>query len=100
MNETLAAILMTNLLKNAFVHTLARGNIRILIDNRQLEISNSAEDGALDREQIFNRFYQGSKKEHSTGLGLAIVATICRIYTYQIDYTYKENRHCFIFSCK
>lgn len=100
MNETLAAILMTNLLKNAFVHTPARGNIRILIDNRQLEISNSAEDGALDREQIFNRFYQGSKKEHSTGLGLAIVATICRIYTYQIDYTYKENRHCFIFSCK
>lgn len=100
MNETLAAILMTNLLKNAFVHTPARGNIRILIDNRQLEISNSAEDGALDREQIFNRFYQGSKKEHSTGLGLAIVATICRIYTYQIDYIYKENRHCFIFSCK
>ena len=59
-----------------------------------------AEGGALDRDQIFNRFYQGSKKEHSTGLGLAIVATICKIYAYRIDYIYKENSHCFIFSCE
>lgn len=100
MNETLAAILTTNLLKNAFVHTAEQGHIRIHIDDNRFEVSNTAEGGALDRDQIFNRFYQGSKKEHSTGLGLAIVATICKIYAYRIDYIYKENSHCFIFSCE
>ena len=98
--ETLAAILTTNLLKNAFVHTAEQGHIRIHIDDGRFEICNTAEGGALDRDQIFNRFYQGSKKEHSTGLGLAIVATICKIYAYRIDYIYKENSHCFIFSCE
>ena len=36
--------------------------------------------GALDAEHIFERFYQGAKKEGSTGLGLSIVDAVCRLY--------------------
>ena len=73
MNESLASILVANLLKNAFVHNLADGQIDIQISDHDFVISNTAESGALDEQQIFTRFYQGKKKEQSTGLGLAIV---------------------------
>lgn len=99
MNETLASILITNLLKNAFVHNITGGFIHIEVNRKHFIISNTAENGALDGEQIFNRFYQGSKKEHSTGLGLAIAATICKIYPYELRYYYQENAHFFEFSC-
>lgn len=100
MNETLASILVTNLLKNAFVHNVEGGDIRIRVDNRGFVISNTAEGGALDGEQIFSRFYQGSKKAHSTGLGLAIAATICRLYAYELKYDYQGHFHSFRFTCR
>ena len=52
----------------------------------------------LDRERIFERFYQGQKKEGSTGLGLALVDSICKANHLKIDYTYVENRHIFTIS--
>ena len=33
----------------------------------------------LDAQRIFERFYQGKKKEGSTGLGLAIADAICKM---------------------
>lgn len=98
MNDTLASILITNLLKNAFVHNVKDGQIAIRISAHDLIVSNTAESGALDENQIFTRFYQGKKKEQSTGLGLAIVDTICRLYTFSIHYYYKEGKHFFHFS--
>ena len=90
MNESLASILVANLLKNAFVHNLNDGQIDILLSAHGFVISNTAEGGALDEKQIFTRFYQGKKKEQSTGLGLAIVDTICRLYAFSIHYYYQN----------
>ncbi len=71
MNESLASVLVANLVKNAFIHTAAGGGIRIDIEDRTLSVANDG-DASLDGERIFERFYQGSKKEGSTGLGLGL----------------------------
>ena len=48
-----------------------------------------------EKEHIFERFYQGSKKEGSTGLGLAIADSICRLQHLNIKYYFEQNEHCF-----
>lgn len=95
MNETLAVVLVTNLLKNAFVHNHENGTIHICIDKDSLEISNSGGEAPLDNQKIFQRFYQGKKKEGSTGLGLAIVHSICSLFKLDIHYSYHQKQHRF-----
>ena len=97
MNDSLVSVLVTNLLKNSFVHNIDGGFIYIKIAANTFEISNTGEK-PLDRERIFERFYQGQKKEGSTGLGLALVDSICKANHLKIDYTYVENRHIFTIS--
>lgn len=94
MNESLAATLVTNLVKNAFVHSANGGEVNISIAGRTLTISNAGEE-SLDKEYIFDRFYQGSRKEGSTGLGLALVAAVCRYYNLRIEYKFAEGLHLF-----
>lgn len=96
MNETLAVVLITNLLKNAFVHNIDGGCIRIVITAQSITFCNSGVDHPLDGERIFQRFYQGQKKEGSTGLGLAIADTICKMQSISLHYYYKEGKHCFV----
>ncbi|WP_455665759.1 sensor histidine kinase [Phocaeicola sp.] len=95
MNETLAVVLLTNLLRNAFVHNVDGGHIRIVITPHGVTFCNTAAGQALDAERIFERFYQGQKKEGSTGLGLAIADTICKMQSINLRYYYKEGEHCF-----
>lgn len=97
MNDSLVSVLVTNLLKNSFVHNIDGGFIYIKITANTFEVSNTGEK-PLDRERIFERFYQGQKKEGSTGLGLALVDSICKANHLTIDYTYVENRHIFTIS--
>lgn len=97
MNDSLVSVLVTNLQKNSFVHNIDGGFIYIKITANTFEISNTGEK-PLDRERIFERFYQGQKKEGSTGLGLALVDSICKANHLKIDYTYVENRHIFTIS--
>lgn len=97
MNDSLVSVLVTNLLKNSFVHNIDGGFIYIKITANTFEISNTGEK-PLDRERIFERFYQGQKKEGSTGLGLDLVDSICKANHLKIDYTYVENRHIFTIS--
>lgn len=97
MNDSLVSVLVTNLLKNSFVHNIDGGFIYIKITANTFEISNTGEK-PLDRERIFERFYQGQKKEGSTGLGLALVDSICKANHLKVDYTYVENRHIFTIS--
>lgn len=95
MNEQLSSILVSNLIKNAFVHSPAGTEVDISVTGRTLKVTN---DGgpALDKDRIFDRFYQGSgKKEGSTGLGLALVKLICDRYSFRLDYIY-DGRHNFI----
>lgn len=96
MNGTLAVVLVTNLLKNAFVHNVDEGIIRIEINASEIKFSNTGINEALDGKRIFERFYQGSKKkEGSTGLGLAIVEAVCRQFGLRIGYRFVEGWHCF-----
>lgn len=94
MNESLAATLVTNLIKNAFVHSSNGGEVHISIAGRTLTISNAGEE-PLDKEHIFERFYQAVRKEGSTGLGLALVAAICRYYNLRLEYFFADGKHHF-----
>ncbi|MDD4141191.1 MAG: HAMP domain-containing sensor histidine kinase [Bacteroidales bacterium] len=95
MNETLALALVSNLLKNAFVHNEEGGEIDVCIDKSAIEIKNAGGDRSLDQEKIFCRFYQGAKKEGSTGLGLAIIDAICKMYKLQVSYSFDKGKHVF-----
>lgn len=95
MNPSLAASLVTNLLKNAFVHGDAGGEVAVTVAARELRVCNAGAQGPLDAEHIFERFYQGAKKEGSTGLGLSIVDAVCRLYGLCIGYAYINRCHCF-----
>ena len=95
MNESLATILITNLLKNAFVHNVDGGHIRIEITSHRFTFCNSGVEHSLDSTHIFERFYQGIKKEGSTGLGLAIVDSICRLQNIGLKYYFQNGEHCF-----
>lgn len=94
MNESLASTLTNNLLKNAFVHSEPGSKIAIIVRPRELSVSN---DGVqpLDADRIFDRFFQGEKKEGSTGLGLALVKAVCKYYHLGLEYRFDNGRHCF-----
>lgn len=100
MNESLAIILVTNLLKNAFVHNIDNGHIRIEMTSNSLLFCNSGVEASLDENRVFERFYQGNKKEGSTGLGLAIVDSICRLQHLGLRYFFENGEHCFEISGK
>ena len=95
MNPSLAASLVSNLLKNAYVHGDKGGTVSVTVAPHELRVCNSGGGGALDAEHIFERFYQGTKKESSTGLGLSIVDAVCRLYGLRVGYSYINRCHCF-----
>lgn len=97
MNDSLASTLVTNLLKNAYVHSPEGGTIEISAEGRTMTFSNDG-SAPLDAERIFERFYQGDRKEGSTGLGLALVGAVCRYYGLKIDYRFEGSRHSFSIS--
>ena len=59
------------------------GRIQIINYKNSITFRNSGSGHPLDEEHIFERFYQGSKKEGSTGLGLAIADSICRLQHFE-----------------
>ena len=95
MNESLASTLLSNLLKNAFIHNIENGSIAISVTGRTLTISNSSESTGLNEATLFNRFEKQTHKKESTGLGLAIVKSIISIYGIDIKYEY-NGLHKFI----
>ena len=95
MNEMLASMLVTNLLKNAFVHNEDGGRIEIRFSSGMMEFRNTGDGAALDPQRIFDRFYQGKRREGSTGLGLAIVHSICQQSGLAIEYSFTDGMHCF-----
>jgi signal transduction histidine kinase len=86
--------LVSNLLKNAFIHSFDNGIFFVIINSDKLVFCNSGKD-SLDKELIFKRFYSAGNKENSSGLGLAIVESICKNYSLKIDYEFKNSNHFF-----
>ena len=95
MNESLANILITNLLKNAMIHTPNEGSITIRIQSTGITFTNSTDGSSLDQSRLFTRFYQAdNKKSDSTGLGLAIIQSIVHLYHFHISYSF-DGKHQF-----
>ena len=95
MDPTLASSLVTNLLKNAFIHNRPNGTISITLRNNILSIGNTGNDEALDENVVFKTFYRKGENTNSTGLGLAIAKAICTEYGFEICYQFIENQHTF-----
>jgi len=93
MDETLADILVTNLIKNAIIHNIDNGNINIVSASNKLSISNTGPALTVSPEKLFNRFVQSANSSGSMGLGLAIVKKICDIYSLQVHYEYNGSLH-------
>ncbi|HJE88657.1 sensor histidine kinase [Rikenella microfusus] len=98
MNGSLAEMLVTNLLKNAYVHNRPGGSIFIRITDRSLMFANTGDPLPFDRADLFKRFRQGGRREDSTGLGLALAESICKRYGMEITYAYADGEHRFTVS--
>lgn len=100
MNESLASTLISNLLKNAFVHNVNGGKISVLLTDRSLTISNTSNSSRLDETILFNRFERQTHKKDSTGLGMAIVRSIASIYGIRVEYKYNGmHQFTLLFNC-
>ncbi|GGK57556.1 sensor histidine kinase [Rufibacter glacialis] len=91
MNADLAAMLVLNLLKNALVHNVKGGFLRIQLTQTTLSFENSGREQPLEEEKVFTRFFKEASSSASTGLGLPIVKAICDLYGFQIHYSYQEG---------
>ena len=100
LSASLASVLVTNLVKNAFVHTAEGGNISISSAADSLTIANTAGTPPLDVEKIFQRFYHSHGVKSSTGLGLPIVRAVCNRYALAIAYRYDDTEGMHVFRVK
>lgn len=100
MDPTLASSLVTNVLKNAFVHNKPGGSIRLELADNALSVSNTGASEALDEKAVFQTFYKKGENASSTGLGLAIVKAICNEYGFKAKYQFIENQHVFSITFK
>lgn len=94
-NRTLLESLVNNLVVNAVRHNRPQGEITLSISDRELAISNTSDEPALDDKLIFNRFHRPSEKVKGNGLGLSIVKAICQYHGWTIRYQYSGGKHIF-----
>ncbi|GJH41563.1 two-component sensor histidine kinase [Capnocytophaga sp. HP1101] len=96
MNNDLATVLVSNLLRNAIKYAEKEGEIQVLIKANRFQVKNTAKNNLrLDGSKIFQRFHKGQQDASSTGLGLAIVKSIVDSYQLSICYSFEEGMHCF-----
>lgn len=93
-DESLVEILISNLISNAIRHSYAGSEIKILLYEGVLIVTNDGVS-ALNKKDLFKRFSTVSSENPGTGLGLAIVKEICTKYNWQPAYEFKTNRHVF-----
>jgi signal transduction histidine kinase len=92
MNEDLAHILFTNLVKNAIVHNEPSGKISIRYAPDAITIANTGKKVAA---HVFDRYRIGTNDEKSSGLGLSIVKSIAGLYQINVEYCYDGKMHVF-----
>ncbi|WP_419212070.1 sensor histidine kinase [Maribacter sp. X9] len=93
-NEDLAIILLTNLIKNALVHGKQNEDIQIKIGSDSWQIRNFGILKELDQKTMFARFKNSANQKNSTGLGLAIAKAISEKYKLELIYSF-EGVHTF-----
>lgn len=94
MNNTLADVLISNLIKNAFVHSPENATVRIKASAKTLYVKNTGPD-KLHNLKIFSRFVKANSKTNSLGIGLSLVRKICSQYGFEVGYTYEKKFHIF-----
>lgn len=95
MNPELAGMLVSNLMKNAVIHSPKSSVVKVVVSGRSFSVSNPGAK-PLDSNRVFTRFYQGDhRNEGSTGLGLAIVSSICQSYGMSVTYDFTDGCHIF-----
>lgn len=93
MSQTLAEILIANLVQNAIRHNVDEGYLKIKIDSGGFSISNPGEVLDIKPEALFKRFLRKSDAEESLGLGLSIVKRICEQSGLEVFYKHIEGQH-------
>jgi signal transduction histidine kinase len=95
-NSTLVEVLITNLIKNAFLHNVLNGKIQIILTERTLSIINTSSQTELPKDRLFQRFFKQGQNRESWGLGLAISKRICEINNWTLSYAASETEHTFV----
>lgn len=90
MNEDLAIILLTNLIKNALIHGKKKEEILITLQKNSWQISNYGITNELDKTTLFSRFKKTGNLKKSTGLGLAIAKAVADKYSLELGYNFKD----------
>ena len=93
MNETMAQVLISNLITNAIKHNIDNGTINIFLNNTFLLITNTGTALQKYPANMFERFKKDKMHSDSLGLGLSIVKRICDLYNFTVTYNYDNNLH-------
>ncbi len=93
MNETLAGILIVNLLTNSIKHNVEGGSVTIELTTNHLSVSNTGKELHKNPSIYFERFQKDSASNDSMGLGLSIVKKICETYRFNVTYSYENRQH-------
>ncbi len=95
MNENLAYILIKNLIKNAVMHNIEGGYIKIVrLENENgIRFTNTGKNIQASTHQLFERFQVAGGYEDSIGLGLSIIARICEVSGIELSYEHENGVH-------
>ena len=92
-NESLAEILVSNLITNAIKHNIDEGFIEVTLSPHYFKVSNTGLPLEGDPSILFERFTKDKVSSDSLGLGLSIVKKICDQFHYGISYNYSGSLH-------
>jgi signal transduction histidine kinase len=94
-HPVLAEVMISNLITNAIRHNSKGGIILIELDSEKIRVCNSGDALHSDGEKLFERFYKENTSSESTGLGLSLVKQVAETNGMRVNYSYRENLHCF-----
>jgi signal transduction histidine kinase len=92
-SKLLMEVLLNNLISNAIRHNHSNGEIKIILDTKQLTISNTG-TGTFNFEQVLKRFHKSDGSE-GIGLGLTLCKQICDNYGFKLNYSLHGDTHTF-----
>lgn len=91
--NSLADILVSNLIKNAIQHNTPGGWIALKLTPSHLIVKNSGPPPGIDPQKLFERFRKGNQSGGSLGLGLSIVKKITEASDWNVSYQFQDQTH-------
>lgn len=95
MDQGLADLLISNLLKNAIAHNMEGGTIIVETNPGSLLIRNDGPPLGFKEEELFTRFVRDTKRTGNFGLGLSLVKKVCEHYNFFVEYSFDNQQHTF-----